>query len=232
MPKAHYVLGMAETACGYPEGARTAFFAAARLWPGFADAWVNLGLACYKLGNVPGAMWAMHAARRAVPGHDAATANLAAFRFSAAKAHKGWRNCRNWLPVILAAFGAGSISPMPCCWRVKPPRRCRCLTARTHRPDGGHWRAQPAMAHLQLGQIEPGRAELDAIQDPYDTAILILWRRVFLAVQDGDQATAETLAERIAELADDEAAAALQHRIIAHFELIALLRMGRFSVMS
>src|SRR5579884_1876867 len=49
------------------------------LLPDFADAWVNLGVARYRGGNIFAAKEAMRRALAAAPGHRAATANLAAF---------------------------------------------------------------------------------------------------------------------------------------------------------
>src|SRR5271155_4294506 len=50
--EAHYAFGQAWMAKGKPERAEQAFAIAAKLRPGFADAWVNLGLARYAQGAV------------------------------------------------------------------------------------------------------------------------------------------------------------------------------------
>jgi hypothetical protein len=59
-------------------------------------------------------------------------------------------------------------------------------------------------AALLLGQRERAQAELDTIAVSYDAEILILWRRIHLATQDGDHAATEAMAVRMAGLADDE----------------------------
>jgi len=52
---------------------------APRLSPGWADAWVNYGVARYRQGDVDAAKTAMRQALLSAPGHAAAAANLGAF---------------------------------------------------------------------------------------------------------------------------------------------------------
>ena len=52
MAEAHYAYGQAWMAEGKPERAEQAFAIAAKLRPGFADAWVNYGLARYAQGAI------------------------------------------------------------------------------------------------------------------------------------------------------------------------------------
>jgi tetratricopeptide (TPR) repeat protein len=217
---AQYALGQAEIAAGSPGGARAAFLTATKARPGFADAWVNLGLACYRLGDVQGTLQAMQAALRAVPGHGIAEANLAAFQILRGETDEALARLRGVLQrdpgcvaarlnlanaLLLDREAKAALELLP---GTPPPGR-----------DGAHWRAHRALALLLLGHAEQARAELDAIGDPFDAEILILWRRIHLARHDGDETAADTMAARMAELAEDATAALLEHRIIGHFEL-------------
>jgi tetratricopeptide (TPR) repeat protein len=216
----YYALGMAEVAADNVTGARAAFLGATRLRPAFADAWVNLGLACYRLGNVPSAIRAMHGALRAVPGHGAATANLAAFQLFRGDSATSQRLLRE-LVARDPACVAGRINLANT--RLLDDEPDEALALLEGPPplgrDGAHWRAYRCLALLTIGLIEEGRAELDAIEHPYDAELLILWRRVLLAAHDGDAAGAEALAERLEALAADESSGFAESRIIAYFEL-------------
>jgi predicted Zn-dependent protease len=68
-PAAHYAMGEMCTALGDDAGAVAAFADALRRAPGWADAWVNLGLARYRQGAMGAAKQAMREALRAAPGH-------------------------------------------------------------------------------------------------------------------------------------------------------------------
>jgi len=217
---AQYTLGQAEIAAGNPAGARAAFLGATRARPGFADAWVNLGLACYRLGDVQGTLQAMQAALRVVPGHGVAEANLAAFQLLRGETDEALARLRGVLkhdPGCVAA----RLNLANALLLDREAEAALALLRATPPPgrDGAHWRAHRALALLLLRRAEEARAELDAIDQPYDAEILILWRRIHLAVRDGDEAAAEAMAARMAELAEDATAALLEHRIIGYFEL-------------
>jgi len=216
----YYALGMAEITADNVTGARAAFLGATRLRPAFADAWVNLGLACYRLGNVPAAIEAMRAALRAVPGHGAATANLAAFRMFRGDGAGSLKQLRE-LVARDPACVAGRINLANVMLLEDDPDEALALLEAPPPPgrDGAHWRAYRSLALLTLGRVEAGRAELDAIENSYDAELLILWRRVLLAVHDGDAAGAEVLTERLEALAADESSGFVESRIIAYFEL-------------
>jgi cytochrome c-type biogenesis protein CcmH/NrfG len=79
MPQANYTLGLALLACERLDEAAEAFAACLRRPPDFADAWVNLGVARYRVSNIEGAKAAMRRALKVGPGHRAAAANLGAF---------------------------------------------------------------------------------------------------------------------------------------------------------
>jgi tetratricopeptide (TPR) repeat protein len=217
---AHCALGQAEIAAGNPAGAHAAFHAAARARPGFADAWVNLGLACYRLGDVQGTVQAMQTALRAFPGHSIAEANLAAFQLLRGETDEALARLRAVLdrdPGCVAA----RLNLANALLLDREAGAALALLAGTPPAgrDGAHWRAHRALALLLLNRPEEARAELDAVDQPYDAEILILWRRIHLAQRDGDGAAVEAMAARMAELAEDSAAALLEHRIIGHFEL-------------
>jgi tetratricopeptide (TPR) repeat protein len=78
-PAAHYAVGEICTTLGDDAGAVTGFADALRRAPGWADAWVNLGLARYRQGAMSAAKQALREALRVAPGHIAATTNLGAF---------------------------------------------------------------------------------------------------------------------------------------------------------
>jgi tetratricopeptide (TPR) repeat protein len=217
---AHYALGVAEAAAGHPAGARSAFLAAAHARPDFADAWVNFGVACYRMGDVATMMVAMQRALQAAPGHAAAEANLAAFQLLRGETDAALDRLRG-----LLARDPGCVPArlnLANAMLIDGDARAALDLLSTQPPagrDGAHWRAHRALALLLCHRPDAARAELDAIGDPHDAEILILWRRVHLAVHDGDEACADSLAGRMAVLADDPAAALPEHRIISHFEL-------------
>jgi Tfp pilus assembly protein PilF len=78
-PRAHYVYGQAWLALNQPARAQQAFGTAIQLASGWADAWVNYGIARYRQGDIEDAKTAMRQALARAPGHAAAGANLGAF---------------------------------------------------------------------------------------------------------------------------------------------------------
>jgi tetratricopeptide (TPR) repeat protein len=219
-----YALGRAGVAAGDPAGAGAAFAAAARARPDFADAWLSLGLARYQLGDVNAAMEAMRAVLTVAPHHGAAEANLCAFMLLRGDVEDALVRLRdlverdplciparlNLANVLLfdrdaeAALALLDLPPS-----IAPP------TGR----DAAHWRSQRALALLFLDRVAEAERELDAIGDPYDAEIRILWRRIRLAMQRDEHQAAEVMAERMAVLLDDEVGYVLEHRIVGHFEL-------------
>ncbi len=215
-----HALGRAEAACANPAGAREAFLAATRARPDFAEAWMELGLACYRLGAIGDATQALHRALGADPAHGPAAAALAAFDLLRGDTDEAVARLRAVLardPGCVAArlnlanallLDREAAEALALLDGAVPPGR-----------DGAHWRAHRALALLLLDRVEAARAELDAIAEPHDAELLILWRRIHLARHDGDAAAADAMAARMAALAGDPAAALPEHRIIAEFEL-------------
>ena len=215
-----YTLGRAETAAGNPAGARAALIAAVRARPGFADAWVELGLACYRLDAVEDATLAMRRALDADPQRGAAEANLAAFQLLRGETEEMLARLRT----LLVRDPGCTPARLNLANALLLDREAGEALAVLDGPapagrDGAHWRAHRSLALLLLGRNDEARAELDAIGNPHDAELLILWRRIVLAQRAGDTAAAAALAERMATLADDPGAAIPEHRIIGHFEL-------------
>ena len=195
--------GRAEAAAGNHAGAREALFAATRARLGFADAWMELGLAC-STGWVPWATPPRRCTRRCAPTPNMAARRRRWPRSAAARRDRGGADA--------AARRAGARSRLR---RRAAANLANALlldrdaaealavlhgTAPAGR-DGAHWRAHRALALLLLDRTEEARAELDAIVAPHDAEILVLWRRIHLAQRDGDSDAAEAMAARMATLA-------------------------------
>jgi tetratricopeptide (TPR) repeat protein len=193
---------------------------AIELAPGLADAWLNLGLICFRLGEIGNATQAMERALLARPGYGLAEANLASFLLLQGDQEEALARLRSVLDrdpgcvparlnlanaLLLDREGAAALALLA---GAPPGGR-----------EGAHWRAHRAMALLLLRRNAEASAELDAIGETYDAEILIAWRRLVLAERDGDEATALAHAARLAELADGDGAALLEHRIVSHFDL-------------
>ncbi|MGH7042599.1 MAG: tetratricopeptide repeat-containing sulfotransferase family protein, partial [Acetobacteraceae bacterium] len=220
MAEAQYTLGLAELAAGAPGPARAAFQYAIARRRDFPDAWLNLGLAAYRQGKVGAAVAALREALKIDPAHGAAAATLAAFQLLAGDTEAALARLRTVLvrdpdciPARLNLANAlllerEYVEALAVLDAPPPPGR-----------EGRHWYAHRALALIELGRWEQGRTELDAITEPYgDAEILVLWRRIGLAVHDRDEALAATLAERMASAADD-AACLPEYSVIGHFDL-------------
>jgi len=220
LAEAHYTLGLAERAARNLRGARRAFAVAVELAPGLAEAWLNLGLACFQLGHIIDATRVMERALEVRPGYAAAEANLAGFLLLQGEHEK-----------VVSSLQA-VIEREPGCVAARLNLANTLLLDREATAalallegaapagrDGAHWRAYRAMALLLLRRNAEAAAELDAIAEPYDAEILIVWRRLLLAERAGETETMLAQAERLAALAVDEDAALLEHRIVSHFDL-------------
>src|SRR4029077_9132922 len=87
-----------------------------------------------------------------------------------------------------------------------------------------HWRLQRALALLQLGRTAEARTILDELETfgsvPTALAPLLHWRRVLLALADGDAARASDEAERMERaLAEMGPETVPEHAIMARFDL-------------
>ena len=220
--EASCALGLAERADNNLCGARAAFAAATALAPGFADGWVYLGLACFQMGQSGAAIAAMQRALQARPGHAAAEANLAGFQLlqgdfegAAERLREMLRRDPDCVPaklnlanaLLLDRDGTAALARLD----GKPPAG----------REGAHWHAHRAMALILLDRLGEAATELDAIREPYDAEILIVWRRLILAERAGDHDGAIDFAERLADISASEGDALLEHRILSHFDLAA-----------
>jgi tetratricopeptide (TPR) repeat protein len=163
----------------------------------------------------------MHQALEVKPANGVAEANLAAFLWLRGEYATASTRLRDVLkrdpPCVPARVNLASQL-----LNDREPAEALQLLAEAPPPGrlGIHWRAQKAGALIMLGRDAEARAELDSISEPPgDGEILIVWRRIVLAVRSGNVKASEPLADRMTELVSHETAALLEHRIIGHFEL-------------
>jgi Flp pilus assembly protein TadD len=125
-PRTHYVYGQASLALNQPARAQQPFGTAIRLTSGWADAWVNYGIARYRQGDIEDAKTAMREALARAPGHAAAGANLGAFMRISGQSDAGealLRPSRASRPTPARGSTSSPISSRA----NAPPRRSRCL---------------------------------------------------------------------------------------------------------
>jgi Flp pilus assembly protein TadD len=213
---AHLTFARALTATGDQTGATAAFETCLRLRPNDADTWVSFGAALYRFGILERATWALGRALTIAPNHPIAHANLAALegiRGEPAEAIARLRavlvghpdcvparlNLANQLIHEREPEAALSLLPDP------PPVK-----------HAAHWLAQRAAALHMLGRDDEARAAVAAAPEPFgDAEILLTWLKIVL----NDGTDPESLAARLAILADADGAGLPEHRIIAHFDL-------------
>ena len=221
-----YALGLAELAAEDLVAARGAFAEAVRRQPDFAPAWVNLVLVLVRGGQIAFALRAIERGRAACPGSSALASAEAAFGVLAGDQDRALGQLRAIIardPSCIAARLnlANALLVDGAAREALSVLDGRAPAGR----DGAHWRAHRSLALLQLRRDREAAQELDAIAGPVgDAEILIVWRRLNLAVRAGQTEAARGLAERMAILARDEGAALYEHRIIAHFELAGFRR--------
>ena len=219
--EAHYLLGLTELAAHRFAAARDELTEATRLNPKMSEAWLNLGVARYRLSEIEGAMAATKRCLAVEPRNSMAEVNLAVFLALRGDQEKAIDRLRNVLArdpnCIAARVNLGSQLVMD----REPAAALDVLTGLPPKGSlGVQWRAQRVSALLYLGRRAEAHAELEAIEEPLgDAEILVLWRRLLFAVSARQRERAERFAQRIAELADDEAGPLLEHRIVAHFDL-------------
>jgi len=223
----HYTYGLALLAAGQPARASQAFAATVRLVPGFVDAWVNRGVARYRLADMEGARRATESALRLAPFHRAASANLAAFLRLSGYAEAGEALLRRLLAHDPAAAEARLNLAVELLSEERAAEALALLEAappNTWPPAGKlrcHWVLQQALALVQLGRHAAARDLLQAMPEPPpDLLPQFLWRQLLLALADGNAAGARTFAVRIeTALANSGPAAVLEHTIMAHYDL-------------
>jgi tetratricopeptide (TPR) repeat protein len=223
VPQTHYMLGLAQLACGELDAAETSFHEALRLAPDLADAWVNLGLVRYHRSDIEGAKTAMRRALTAVPGHRVAAANLGAFLRLTGETEAGEALLREVLARDPDAVEARLNLAADL---LQEERAADALELLDGAPSPAeprlnrHWWAQRALALLQSGRAAEARPILETFGEvPPELAPLFLWRRVLLALAEGDAAQARALAEEMERALGAASALVPEHRIMAQFDL-------------
>jgi tetratricopeptide (TPR) repeat protein len=223
LPQAHYMLGMAQAANGEFEAAEAAYGVALRLNPKFADALVNLGLVRYRRNDIEGARAAMTQALTIDPTHRAAAANFAVFERLTGDAATGDAVLRGALANDPAAYEARLNLAVNLIHEERSAEGLEALDAVPLPSEprlNGHWRAQRALALIQLGRRTEARGMLLALGDGTpDLAPLLQWRWLLLALAEGDVEQARTRAARMESALQNAAAPLPEHRIMAHFDL-------------
>lgn len=223
LPQAHYMLGMAQAADGALEAAEAAYSAALRLHPKFTDACVNLGLVRYRRNDIEGAHAAMSKALAIDPTHRAAAANLAVFERISGNAPEGEAILRGMLANDPVAYEARLNHAVNLIHEERSLEGLAALDAVPLPSEprlNGHWRAQRALALIQLGRRAEARAVLLGLGDgPPDLAPLLQWRWLLLALADGDVGQARVRAAQMETALRNASALLPENRIMSHFDL-------------
>jgi tetratricopeptide (TPR) repeat protein len=225
MAETHYTVGLAHLAAGNLSAAHAGFMEATCLAPGFAEAWVNLGLICYRSDDLQGAVAAMRKALAIDPEHQAATINLAVFL----RLQGNGDRSETLLEALLARNPdavQARLNLADAMLGDGRPLAALALLEYKLPPSPVHrqlWHLQTALCLLTLGRITQARETLDAL-GPVDPAAqsMLLWRRVLLAVAEGEPAEAGALAEEMQAVLADDTASLPEQRIMGYFDL------GRF----
>jgi tetratricopeptide (TPR) repeat protein len=222
LPRAAYTTGMALLGVGEIENAELAFETALGLDPEFADAWVSLGVARYRRDDISRAIYAMRRARAVDPDHRAAAANLGAFLRLTGQADAAETLLRDLLTRDPDAAEARLNLAAALLQEERGADALTLLDDRSTPSDprlAGHWRMQRLLALLQLGRTTDARAMLAAMADPApELAPLLLWRRLLLALAEGDAGNARQFAHEM-EQSLSTPGLIPEHRIMAHFDL-------------
>jgi predicted Zn-dependent protease len=228
---ARLALGRAQVASNERAGI-AALAESVRLRPSDASAWVSLGVARYRFGDLGAATTALRQALAISPGHAIAEANLAAFeglRGEQADAMARLRAVLEREPDCAAA--RLNLANLLIHEREAAEALALLPEPAPTGPEGVHWRALRAAALLILGRRAEARSEVAAATGVAgDAEIALTWLRIALDETDLEQISEarERSIARLAQLADTDGAALPEHRIIAHFDLASLqVRRGR-----
>jgi tetratricopeptide (TPR) repeat protein len=221
-----YMIGTAGLAADRLNEASKAFAAALQLDPKLADAWVNIGVIAYRQNNIEGAKAAMRRALEIAPAHIGAAGNLGAFLRLTGQTEEA----EQLLDDVLARDpDAAEPRVNKAAALLTEERSAEALALLDGRPVPAdpalarHWQMQRALALLQVGRTTEARQVMAAIGDvPPEQAPLMLWRRILLALAEGDAATARVRAADMEDALAATSALVPEHRIMAHFDL------GRF----
>jgi tetratricopeptide (TPR) repeat protein len=227
-PVTHYAVGEICTAMGDNAGAVSAYADALRLAPGWADAWVNLGLARYRQGAMGAAKQAMREALRVAPSHAAATANLGAFLRLGGEPEQSEALLRETLARTPEAFGARLNLVADLLQRSRGVEALALLESAPVLPEElpalREWHLTRVLVLLQLGRAAAARAALGEFTaigpPPPELAPLFHWRRVLLAQLERDEPGAREAAHEMALAIETMGPSAVpEHRIMAHYDL-------------
>ena len=217
---AHNAFGLAAMAVDDLDSAQRAFTEAIRLARSHQDAWLNLVLALVRRGKIGFALQAIEQGLAACHGAGALEAAGAGLLLVIGDQDEAMRRLRAILAREPSCLAARLNLANALLVDNLPGEALAVLGESAPRGrDGAHWRAHRALSLLKLGRDAEAERELDQIATPYgDAEILILWRRIHLALKANQIVAAEAMATRMAELADREGAALFEHRVIAHFD--------------
>jgi tetratricopeptide (TPR) repeat protein len=223
MAEAVYMVGLALLALDRLDAAEDEFASAVRLAPEFADAWVNLGIVRYRRDDIARAKVAMRKALDVAPGHLAAAANLAVFLRLTGEGEAAEQLMRDLLARDPATAEARLNLVVTLLSEDRPGEALALLDERPVPADSRlarHWRLQRSLALLQLRRPQEARTDLLAISaNAPEIASLLSWRRLLLAVSDGDVAAARRHAGEMDTALTSVAAIVPEHRIMGHFDL-------------
>jgi tetratricopeptide (TPR) repeat protein len=204
-----------------------AFADALRRAPGWADAWVNLGLARYRQGAMGAAKQAMREALRVAPGHAAAAANLGAFLRLTGETQAGEALLRETLARTPEAIGARLNLVADLLQHERGAEALALLESAAlprELPALRQWHLARILALLQLGRPAEARAALGDFTavGPVlpELAPLYHWREVLLAQLERDDRGARRAAQEMAAAIETMGPHAVpEHRIMAHYDL-------------
>ncbi len=222
LPETHYTAGLASLACGNLDAAALAFEKAIALAQHFAEAWLNLGVTRYRLGNIAGARAAMERALAAQPDLAAARANLAVFdRLSGDNDSAAAR-----LAAILKRDPANAEARLNrASMLLGDDREAEALALLEAEPPSGgaaglHWRLQHALALLRLNRTAEAAAVLDSLGPvPRAFAPLLEFRRVLLALGQGQPGLARQHAETMQQQLRATPGMLPEHRLMGWYDL-------------
>jgi tetratricopeptide (TPR) repeat protein len=220
----HYTYGLAWLAENQPRRAEEAFAAALRLNNRVADAWVSLGVARYRQDNIEGAKQAMRSALVAAPGHRAATSNLAAFLHLTGEYEDNERMLRDLLSRDPAASEARLNLVAQLLMEDQNTEVLELLDA-VPMPDDvrqrKHWLLQRSLALVRLKRTAEAEAALrEAEPVPAPLAPLLFWRKLMIAVANGDREGARAFPAKMDAVLHAQGDAVLpEHRIMGRYDL-------------
>ena len=225
--QSHYLYGQVLLALDRPAPSKQAFATAVRLDRGWADAWVNLGVASYRLNQPDEALAATRQALMRDPENAAACANLGALLRLAGDFEGAESHLRRALERRPHDAGARLNLAADLLQREQAAAALDLLDeafepAETA-PAARQWRLQRSLALLQLGRLEPARDELAAFDRlgpcPPELAPLLRWRRLLLAKRAGQRKEARREGAAMEASLEDAPGLLPEHRIMAHYGL-------------